>query len=121
MSFTQIPTSGFADEAVTEAKRSTGVTTITATSHTLAASDADTVLALENASPITVTVPANATTAIDVGTTFRLAQIGAGTVTVSPAGGVTVDSLGGTATAGQFAVVDLVKRATDAWILSPAV
>lgn len=121
MTMTQIPTSGFTDEAVTEAKRSTGVTTITATTHTLAAADADTVLALENASTITVTVPASATTAIDVGTAFRLVQIGAGTVSITGAGGVTVDSLGGTATAGQFAVVDLVKRATDSWIVTPAV
>jgi len=120
VSFTQIPTSGFTDASITEAKRSTDVITVTSTTYTLAASDAGALLSLDSASAITVTVPANSTAAIDTGTSFRIAQTGAGTVTFSPAMGVTIEGLIGSSTLGQYSVVGLVKRATDDWLLAPA-
>ncbi|MDF1794145.1 MAG: hypothetical protein P1U88_19690 [Thalassobaculaceae bacterium] len=121
MYFTTIPTSGFSDEAVTQAKRLVGVTTITATSHDLTASDADTLLAFDNPDRVTVTVPTDAASQIDIGTTFRLAQIGVGSVSVVGAEGVVIDGYGGTPTAARYAVIDLVKRTADAWLVSPAV
>ena len=118
MSLTQIQTTGLADAAVTEPKLATGVTTVTATSHTLTEADAGSLLILDNAAAITLTVQANATEAIDIGTRFEIAQGGDGVVTVAGAQGVTVETLGAEAkTAGRNAVATLVKRSTDGWLL----
>ena len=118
MSLTQIQTTGLADAAVTEPKLATGVTSVTATSHTLTEADAGSLLILDNAAAITLTVPANATEAIDIGTRFEIAQGGDGVVTVAGAQGVTVETLGAEAkTAGRNAVATLVKRSTDGWLL----
>lgn len=121
MNFTTVPTSGFTDEAVTQAKRLVGVTTITATSHDLTASDADTLLAFDNPDPVTVTVPTDAASQIDIGTTFRLAQIGVGSVSVVGVEGVSVDGLINSPTTKQYAVLDLFKLASSQWIATPAI
>lgn len=122
MPLTTIKSYGIADEAITEAKVATDVTTISGTSHTLDADDADSLLVFTNANAITLTVPANANEAIDPGTTFRLTQVGTGVVTVVGDGGVTVETLGAeTATAGKYAVATLVKRATDTWLMTGSV
>jgi hypothetical protein len=92
----------------------------TGTAYTLTLTDIGKLVTLTNAAAITLTVPTNASAAFPVGTRINLAQLGAGVVTVTPAGGVTVNkhasetlSLDG---AGSFAT--LVKTATDTWWLT---
>lgn len=87
------------------------------TSYTLVLADRGKLVELGNANPITLTIPANASVAFPVGTKIDLLQTGAGQVTVSPAGGVTVNAKTGLKTSGQWAAATLVKRATDTWVL----
>lgn len=90
----------------------------TGTTYTLVLSDASKLVELNNASAITLTVPANSSVAYDVGTKIDLLQTGAGQVTVTGAGGVTINGFGNaTKLSGQWAAASLVKRATDTWVM----
>lgn len=90
----------------------------TGTTYTLALSDAGKMVQLSNSSAVTLTVPLNSSVAFPVGTKIDLFQYGAGQVTVSPAGGVTLQSYGSkTKIAGIYAAATLIKAATDTWIL----
>ena len=88
----------------------------TGTTYTLALTDAAKVVSLTNASPITLTIPTNATIAFPIGTQILLYQGGAGQVTVGGAG-VTIRSQGSKLKInGQYAVTGLLKVATDEWV-----
>lgn len=90
----------------------------TGATYTLALADAGQVVELNNAAAITLTVPLNATIAFPVGSWIDLIQYGAGQVTVSPAGGVTLRSAGSaTKTRVRYSALTLVKRAADEWYL----
>lgn len=90
----------------------------TGTTYTLVLADADKLVELSNAAAITVTIPTNTTAAFPVGTKINLLQTGAGQVTVSPAGTVTMNSSGGkTKLTGQWSAATLIKRATNTWVL----
>lgn len=89
----------------------------TGTSYTLAATDAATVVTLTNAAAITLNVPTNAAVAFPVGTQILFYQGGAGAFTITPAGGVTVNSVGAALTSnGQYSVSGLLKLDTDEWV-----
>lgn len=89
----------------------------TGTTYTLALADRSKVVTLTNASAITLTVPTNATAAIAIGSQILLYQGGAGQVTISAAGGVTIRSNGAKLKlTGQYAVAGLIKIATDEWV-----
>lgn len=95
------------------------VTAQTGTTYTLVLADANTFITLSNASAIALTVPTNASVPFPIGSRIHGAAIGAGTVTVAGAGGVTVNSRGSVfASAGQYAVFSLVKTGTNTWLLS---
>ena len=69
-----------------------------------------------NESPVTITIPSNATEAIPIGANYRIEQNGAGAITVAGARGVTVQ---GTRTTGaQYQVLLLVKTAANRWVVS---
>lgn len=90
----------------------------TGTTYTLALADAGKIVTLSNASAITLTIPTNASAAFPVNTRIDLLQLGAGQVTVSPAGGVTMNSSGSkTKITGQYSGATLWKRASDTWVL----
>lgn len=90
----------------------------TGTTYTLALSDRGKVIELNNASAITLTVPTNASVAFPTGTRIDLIQTGAGQVTISPSGGVTVNAKGSAnKITGQWSGATLIKRATDTWVL----
>jgi len=74
---------------------------------------------LNNASPVTVTVPANDTVAFPIGDTqIDVIQKGAGKVTFAAAGGVTINSQAGNLSiAAQYVGVTLVKEGTNTWYL----
>ena len=94
--------------------------TASGTTDTFVLGDAQNAVEYTSASAVIATVPTNATVAYPLGTVIIGAQIGAGQVTFSPAGGVTLRVPPGLAakTSGQYTTIALRKRATDEWVLS---
>ncbi len=93
------------------------VTQQSGTAYTLQLSDAETYIQFTNGSAVAATIPTNATVAFPIGTTITLEQDGAGTVTATAAGGVTLHTpTSGAASAAQYAEVYLTKVATNTWI-----
>jgi hypothetical protein len=85
--------------------------------YTLVLSDATKAIEMNVASANTLTIPANASVAFPVGTQIIVIQTGAGATTLTPAGGVTVNSKDGNLElGGQWAGVTLIKRATNTWV-----
>jgi hypothetical protein len=94
---------------------------VTTTSDTFVLADLrNKLVTYSNAGAIAVTIPLNSSVAFPIGTSINLAQTGAGQVTVSGASGVTVRSIGATATTPktrvQYSVMACVKIATDEWL-----
>jgi hypothetical protein len=86
--------------------------------YTLALADAGKTVEANSASAIVVTVPTNASVAFPIGTIIEVSRLGAGTVTLAAAGGVTIRSRGSLLAVGnQYGTVSLRKRATDEWVL----
>ena len=73
----------------------------TGTTYTLVAGNLNQLVTLNNASPITLTVPPSVFSAGDV---INIAQIGAGQVTLAQGAGVTITSTGATASAPKLRV-----------------
>lgn len=87
-------------------------------SYTLALSDLGKVIPINNGSANTITVPVNASVAFPIGSIVNIIQTGAGQTTISPSAGVTIRAEGDKLkTKGQYALVGLVKIATDEWVL----
>jgi hypothetical protein len=92
--------------------------TQTGTTYTLVAGDAGDLVTLNNASPITLTVPLNSSVAFATGTQITIAQLGAGQVTVAGAVGVTVSaSDSATKLRTQYSAATCIKTGTNSWIL----
>lgn len=92
----------------------------TGTTFAPALTDAGRLITLSNAGAIAVTIAADTgsvTTDFPVGTQLLMMQLGAGQVTVSGAVGVTVISRIGTKTAGQYALISLIKVAANQWVV----
>lgn len=88
-------------------------------SYELVLGDAYTCIEMNVGSANTLTVPANATVAFDIGTVIEFAQYGAGVTTITAAGGVTLRSRGGLVdTAGQYARGRIEKVGTNEWYVS---
>lgn len=91
-------------------------TTQAGTSYTAVLGDAYGYIQFTSGSAVAFTIPANASVAYAVGTVITIEQNGAGTVTLTPDTGVTLNSRGSLLdTAGQYAVVQLKKVATNTW------
>jgi len=89
----------------------------TATSYTLALTDAGKLITFEGAAA-TVTIPTNASVALAVGDQINIAQLGTAQVTIGTASGVTLQSEGSkTKTKGQYAVVTCVQYTANSWLL----
>ena len=92
----------------------------TGTTYTFVLADADNKLVtLSNAASIAVTIPLNSSVAFPTGTQINIIQIGAGQVTVSGAGGVTLVSTGASSASpkcrAQYSAITLIKNGTDSW------
>lgn len=88
-------------------------------SYTLVLGDAKKYVAIDSAIANTLTVPPNSSVAFPVGTSILIYQEGPGLTTITAGAGVTIFKRGGTfVLAGEDALVTLVKRTTDTWILS---
>ena len=97
------------------------INTQTGTTYTFALTDIGATVTLNNASSITATVPLNSSVAFPIGTQIDIIQLGAGKVTFSPAGGVTISSLNSVySLAGQYSGGVLKKISTDTWVLMGA-
>jgi hypothetical protein len=123
-----VTTAKIQDNAVTQAKLADRVVgsaeysnltlnAQTGTTYTLVLADAHKVVTLNNASPIALTVPTNASVAFSVGDQISLVQTGAGQVTVAGAGGVTVNSTPGLKLRAQWSGATLLKIAENSWVL----
>jgi len=89
----------------------------TGTTYTLGLTDVAQVVTLTNSSPITMTVPANASVAFPIGTQILLYQGGVGQVTITPDTGVTIRSSGlKLKLTDQYSVAGLLKLASDEWV-----
>lgn len=83
--------------------------------YTLALTDLGTVVEVNSAGAVTVTIPPSSQVAFPVGAIVNICQTGAGTVTVAAGTGVTL--LGASlSTAAQYAYVGLRQRALNTWI-----
>lgn len=97
----------------------------TGTTYTYALGDANNCVTGSNAAAQTYTVPPNSSVAFAVGTTITTTQIGAGTITIGPGSGVTLQSAKyGSSTsqtyafAAEYSCISLQKTATDTWFVS---
>ena len=101
---------------INDARQNITLNAQTGTTYTLVLTDNGRLVTLNNASPITLTVPTNASVAFATGAIINIQQIGAGQVTVAGAGGVTVTGTG-TKLRTQYSAAALVKTGTDSWTL----
>lgn len=90
-----------------------GLNDQTGTTYTLVLTDGGKTVTLNNASAVTVTIPTNTSVAFPLGTEINFVNKGAGTVTIQPTGGVTLN--GGNLTLPQNAAVQVVKLETNTW------
>jgi hypothetical protein len=86
--------------------------------YTLALVDDGTVVAVNKASAVTVTVPPAASVAFPTGTIIEVYQMGAGLVTVAAGAGVTLRAPNGAKTAKQYSSLSLRNRGSDIWVVS---
>ena len=93
------------------------VVAVTNTAYTLSIGDSGSFITASNASAMTITIPTNASVAFDVGTKIMFVQMGAGQVTFVASGGVSLYADPGLKIAAQYGGAELVKIATDTWIL----
>jgi hypothetical protein len=92
----------------------------TGTSYGLVLADADKLVTLSNASPITLTVPNNSTQAFPIYTRIDIMQLDGGQVEVAAAGGVTVQKNAAFVLflRSQWAEATLTKISTNTWVLT---
>jgi len=90
----------------------------TGTTYTFLLTDAGNICSFNNASPVTVTVPLNASVAFPIGTQIDVVQSGAGKVTFAPSGAVDLRSVSSfKSLSAQNAGGTLIKFGTDNWWL----
>jgi hypothetical protein len=90
----------------------------TGTTYTATLNDVGVLITLDNAAAITFTIPTNASVACPIGTTINLYRKGAGAVTVTPTGGVTMRSADNkTKLRVQYSTASITKIGTDEWVL----
>lgn len=110
---TQAASTAFVKAEIENIERNTQ----TGTTYTLVIGDAGKMVTLNNASAITLTIPANASVAFPVGTRIDFAQLGAGQVTFA----ITSDTLRSSGSklklTGQYSGATIYKLASTEWIL----
>jgi C4-dicarboxylate-specific signal transduction histidine kinase len=90
----------------------------TGTTYTTVLTDDGKLITCSNASAIALTIPPNSSVAYGIGTQINIAQLGAGTVTITAGAGVTLNSAGTKLkTDAQYAVATCVKTDTNTWFV----
>ncbi len=85
--------------------------------YTLALTDDNRMVEMNNATGTTLTIPLNSSVAFPVGTMITILQTGAGQTTVAGAVGVTVNATPGLKLRTQYSAATCIKRATNTWVL----
>lgn len=101
--------------ALNQAFNQADINVQTATSYSLLLIDQGKLITLDNASPVTVTIPLNLAIEFPVNTVIGLLNKGAGFVTVAPASGVTI--FPAVRLLAQNETASLVKTGTNTWYL----
>lgn len=110
------------NKALIDPKITLGINSQTGTTYTLVLADAHRKVLMNNAAANTLTVPTNATVAYPVGTVISVAQIGAGTTSITAAAGVTLDGVTGSTTiSAQWKGATLTKISTNGWMIEGAI
>lgn len=92
------------------------IETVAGATYTFAADDNYKQMRFTNAGAVTATVPLNASDPIPIGTRIRCVAVGVGGVTLDGEGAVVLNSRDNAlSSAGQFAVFEIVKVATNEW------
>ncbi|PZQ95185.1 MAG: hypothetical protein DI533_20250 [Cereibacter sphaeroides] len=96
--------------------------TFTGSTDTAQLSDANKLIVGNGAAAQTATIPANATAAFEIGDVLTWMQRGAGLLTISPAGGVTLDVPEGFSTVmrHRYGSISATKVDTNEWIITGA-
>ena len=90
----------------------------TGTTYTTVLGDDGKLITCSNAASIALTIPPNSSVAYGIGTQINIAQLGAGTVTITAGAGVTLNSAGAKLkTDAQYAVATCVKTDTNTWFV----
>lgn len=102
---------------------SLNINTQTGTTYTTVLGDGNnTLVTLNNASSIAVTIPTNASVAYPVGTILNFSSLGAGIATISGASGVTIVSTGATAASPQirakYSSATAIQTSANNWIVA---
>lgn len=92
------------------------------TSYTAVLADGNnTLVTLSNASANTFTIPPNSSVAFPVGTILNFAQTGAGQTTITQGSGVTITSVGATASAPktrvQYSAASCIQTSANNWLV----
>ena len=96
--------------------RSNRTENVQTSSYILALTDRSAVVTMNNGSTATVTIPLDSSTDFPIGSVIYITRIGAATVTLQAAVGVTVNS-GGTGSLALGETVECRKRAANNWIV----
>jgi hypothetical protein len=86
-------------------------------SYTLTLDDQNSLIDMNSASAVNLTVPPNSSVAFPIGTMIEACQYGAGQVTIVAGAGVTLRNPSSLTTRAQYSTVSLRKRATDEWVV----
>jgi len=90
----------------------------TGTTYTTVLADDGKLITCSNAAAIALTIPPNSSVAYGIGTQINIAQLGAGTVTITAGAGVTLNSDGAKLKLNaQYAVATCVKTDTNTWFV----
>ncbi|WP_323037725.1 DUF2793 domain-containing protein [Pararhodobacter sp.] len=98
------------------------IRTLTATAHVLELIDLGAILETIGASPVTVTIPSEASVAFEIGTLINITQVGSGVATITAGAGVSLNGVvaGSVALDGPWSGAALSKRGADAWVIQGA-
>ncbi|MGL4267876.1 MAG: hypothetical protein ACRCR7_12225 [Weissella cibaria] len=106
-----------AAECTTLAIAMVAINAQTGTTYTTVLADDGKLVTASNAASIALTIPPNSSVAYGIGTQINIMQLGAGTVTITPGAGVTINSAGSKLkTDAQYAVATCLKIDTDTWV-----
>jgi hypothetical protein len=89
----------------------------TGTTYTIVLADSGALVTLNNASPVTVTLPQDSSVAIPVGERVDFAGIGVGLVTFAAGTGATVNGTPSLVTRARYSAATAVKIAANTWLL----
>lgn len=98
------------------------IRTLTGTTHVLELIDTGSILETTGASPVTVTIPSEASVAFEIGALINITQVGSGVATVHADAGVSLNGVvgGSVSLDGPWSGAALSKRGADAWVIQGA-